>query len=84
MRTTMNISLPEPLKQWVEKQVNQGGFSTASEYIRDVLRREQIVDLRSQIDRRLTGALNSGEPISYSSSAIRRKAQKNVSNNYNT
>jgi antitoxin ParD1/3/4 len=53
----MNISLPATLKSWVEDQVEQKGYSTASEYIRDVLRREQA---RDQVDARLTEALSSG------------------------
>jgi antitoxin ParD1/3/4 len=49
--------LPLPLKAWVEEQVGEKGFSTASEYIRDLLRREQA---RAEMDSRLTDALNSG------------------------
>jgi antitoxin ParD1/3/4 len=40
MRTSMNISLPGPLKEWIEEQVASGGYSTASEYVREVLRRQ--------------------------------------------
>ena len=58
MRTTMNISLPAPLKQWVETQVSQKGYSTASEFVRDVLRREEA---RGRIDERLIAAIQSGE-----------------------
>jgi len=58
MRTTMNISLPASLKQWIEEQVSVRGYSTASEYVRDVLRREQA---RAQIDARLSEAVESGE-----------------------
>ena len=61
MRTTMNISLPGPLKQWVEKQVSKKGYSTASEYVRDVLRREQEQEARARIDSRLVAAIKSGE-----------------------
>ena len=61
MRTTMNISLPAPLKQWVEKQVGKKGYSTASEYVRDVLRREQEQEAVARIDGRLLAAMQSGE-----------------------
>jgi antitoxin ParD1/3/4 len=57
----MNISLPAPLKRWVEKQVSKKGYSTASEYVRDVLRREQEQEARSRIDSRLVAAIQSGE-----------------------
>lgn len=38
---TMNISLPESLKAFVEEQVAQGGYGTTSEYVRDLIRKDQ-------------------------------------------
>jgi antitoxin ParD1/3/4 len=38
---TMNISLPEGMKAFVDEQVAERGFGTSSEYIRDLIRREQ-------------------------------------------
>ncbi len=38
---TMNISLPDPLKAFVEQQVAQGGYGTSSEYIRELIRKDQ-------------------------------------------
>jgi antitoxin ParD1/3/4 len=61
MRTSMNISLPAPLKNWIEQQVEQRGYSTASEFVRDVLRREQEQAVRAAIDERLIQAIDSGE-----------------------
>jgi len=37
----MNISLPDSLKAFVEEQVARGDYSTSSEYVRELLRREQ-------------------------------------------
>jgi antitoxin ParD1/3/4 len=46
--STMNISLPETLKSFVDKQVSQGGYGTSSEYVRELIRRDQDrVHLRS-------------------------------------
>ena len=39
--STMNISLPESLKTFVDGQVAGGGFSTSSEYVRELIRRDQ-------------------------------------------
>jgi antitoxin ParD1/3/4 len=41
MMTTMNISLPEAQKEFVEKQVAEQSYTTSSEYVRDLIRREQ-------------------------------------------
>ena len=35
---TMNIALPESMKHFVQEQVNEGGYSSVSEYIRDLIR----------------------------------------------
>ncbi|WP_292978871.1 type II toxin-antitoxin system ParD family antitoxin [Nitrosomonas sp.] len=37
----MNISLPETLKVFVDEQVSQRGYSTSSEYIRELIRKDQ-------------------------------------------
>ena len=38
---TMNISLPAAMKQWVEQQTRSGRYSNASDYVRDLIRRDQ-------------------------------------------
>ena len=38
---TMNVSLPDPMKEHVESQVRTGRYSNASDYVRDLLRRDQ-------------------------------------------
>jgi antitoxin ParD1/3/4 len=38
---TMNISLPESMKDFVDAQVAERGFGTSSEYVRELIRREQ-------------------------------------------
>ncbi len=39
---TMNISLPDQMKAWVEAQTEGGRYSNTSDYIRDLIRREQV------------------------------------------
>lgn len=47
---TMNVSLPDPLKQFVEAQVSERGYGTSSEFVRDLIRREQArIRLRSLV-----------------------------------
>ncbi|WP_425406551.1 type II toxin-antitoxin system ParD family antitoxin [Hwanghaeella sp.] len=38
---TMNVSLPDPMKEWVESQAKSGRYSNASDYVRDLIRRDQ-------------------------------------------
>lgn len=39
--STMNISLPEALKGFVDEQVASRGYGTSSEYVRELIRRDQ-------------------------------------------
>ena len=38
---TMNVSLPDTLREFVERQVESGGYGTSSEYVRELIRRDQ-------------------------------------------
>jgi antitoxin ParD1/3/4 len=40
-RTSLNVSLPESLKEYVESRMNEGGYSTPSEYVRALLREDR-------------------------------------------
>jgi antitoxin ParD1/3/4 len=52
--STMNISLPESLKAFVDEQVSHRGYGTSSEYVRELIRRDQDrLQLRNLL---LTGA----------------------------
>lgn len=46
----MNVSLPDSLKAWVEEQVATGRYSSASDYVRDLIRRDQERDQRWNMD----------------------------------
>jgi antitoxin ParD1/3/4 len=63
MPTTMNISLPDVMKAFVEEQVQSGGFGTVSEYIRDLVRRDQKERAQAKLESLLLEGLESGDPI---------------------
>ncbi len=60
---TMNVSLPVPMKDFVEQQVKSGGYGTASEYVRQLIREDQEKKQRRQVDSLILEALQSGKPI---------------------
>ena len=39
---TMNISLPDQMKAWVEAQTEDGRYANASDFVRDLIRKEQV------------------------------------------
>lgn len=41
--STMNISLPDALKAFVDTQVNVRGYGTSSEYVRELIRKDQDI-----------------------------------------
>lgn len=60
--STMNISLPDQLKAFVDEQVSQRGYGTSSEYVRELIRKDQDrLQLRELL---LTGAASAPtEPV---------------------
>jgi antitoxin ParD1/3/4 len=38
---SMNISLPAPMRDWVEAQVETGSYASASDYVRDLIRKDR-------------------------------------------
>jgi antitoxin ParD1/3/4 len=55
--TTMNVSLPDELKSYVDEQVGDGAFGSTSEYVRDLIRRDKD---RQQLRRALLDGASSG------------------------
>jgi antitoxin ParD1/3/4 len=59
--TTMNVSIPSELKAFVDEQVDTGAYGSSSEFVRDLIRREQDrLQLRSLL---VEGASSAPGPI---------------------
>jgi len=58
---TMNIALPENMKRFVHEQVADGGYSSASEYIRGLIRNDQKEKARAALEAEIVKGLGSGE-----------------------
>jgi antitoxin ParD1/3/4 len=69
--TSLNISLPEPLKQYVEGQVASGDWGTPSEYIRELIRQDKERRLYS-LEQDLIAAAK-GPTIALSLAEVRKK-----------
>jgi len=55
---TMNLSLPDPVRLWVEARVKSGQYHTAGDYVLDLIRRDQDYQDRRET---LVAALVAGE-----------------------
>ncbi len=63
----LNISLPTALKSWVDDRVGEGHFSSASDYVRDLIRREAqkadaLAELQAALDKGLGSGIDAREP----------------------
>lgn len=66
----MNISIPEALKSWAEARVAEGRYSSTSDYVRDLVRRDQETEeklrrLRAAIDEGLASGISDKDPFVY-------------------
>lgn len=71
--STMNISLPETLKSFVDEQVRQGAYGTSSEYLRELIRKDKDrLHLRSLL---LAGAASAPAAVADSAyfAALRKR-----------
>ncbi|CZT35889.1 type II toxin-antitoxin system ParD family antitoxin [Rhizobium sp. 9140] len=58
---TMNVSLPNPMKEWVEAQAKTGRYANASDYVRDLIRRDQTrTDKIAEMQRFVDDGIESG------------------------
>ena len=58
--TTMNISLPDSMRAFIEQKVAQSGYSTASEYIRQLVREDQKRAAQERLEALLMEGIESG------------------------
>jgi antitoxin ParD1/3/4 len=77
---TMNISLPDKMKKWVEERTESGEYSNSSDYVRDLVRRDQerrqaSVWLRAEIDRGRASGVSKRTPAQIREYA-RKRADK--------
>ena len=57
----MNVLLPDPMQHWFVQQAQTGQFSSASDYVRDLIRRDQArAGERAELQRLIAGGIDSG------------------------
>lgn len=59
--TSLNISLPESMRNYIDQQITLLGYSTASEYIRDLIRQDQKRNATQKLETLLLEGLESGK-----------------------
>ena len=75
---TMNISLPDTMKDFVDRQVASGHYSSASEYVRKLIPEDEKRTAEEKLKGLLLAGLNSGDPIEIAPEYWQRKRQQLV------
>jgi antitoxin ParD1/3/4 len=62
---TMNVSLPDPMRDWIEERIRSGEYANASDYVRDLVRHDR------ERHNALVEALVEGEQSGLSSRSVK-------------
>ncbi|MFC3225751.1 type II toxin-antitoxin system ParD family antitoxin [Marinibaculum pumilum] len=74
---TMNVSLPEQMKAWVERQAEGGHYGNASDYIRDLIRKDQErKQALAALQAAITDGVESGKPQPFDAEAFKLRMRE--------
>jgi len=76
---TMYVSLPGEMKEFVENQVNSGRYNSVSEYIRELIRKDEKDRAQERLEPMLLAGTESGSPTALTPenwNEIRQEARK--------
>lgn len=76
MPATMNISLPEPLKKFVDRQVKERGYAGASDYVRELIRNDEKRAAADLLRKLIAEGLASGEAVPVDDAYWKRKRKQ--------
>ncbi len=74
---TMNFSLPDPMRDWVEAQIKTGQYANNSDYLRDLIRKDQRKSEKFKaMQEAITQGFASGKAKKLDMPAIKKKAKQ--------
>lgn len=59
-QTTLNFALPESMRAWVEQRVASGQYGNTSEYLRDLIRKDQLEQAKARLRSLIEEGMASG------------------------
>ena len=75
---TMNVSLPETMKSFVEERLEQDGYGTVSEYIRDLIRADQKRRAEAQLETLLLERLQNTAAIEFDVNQVKAEFTERI------
>ena len=77
--TTMNISIPGPMREWVQIQIDTGKYAGNSDYIRDLIRKDQAQQQKIKaMQEAITKGLESGEAQDFDVESFKQRMIKSI------
>ncbi|MGX0879701.1 antitoxin ParD1/3/4 [Roseovarius sp. MBR-154] len=74
---TMNVSLPDPMKNWIEVRLKDGSFSNTSDYVRHLIRRDQErAQAIEALQRGIDEGVKSGDPEPFNFKAFKARMRE--------
>lgn len=75
---TMNISITDPMRAWVQEQIECGNYAGHNDYVRDLINRDQERAKRIEaMQAAITKGLESGEPTDFDIDAFKQQMLNN-------
>jgi antitoxin ParD1/3/4 len=74
--SSLNISLPDSLRVFVERRIEEQGYRTVSDYFHDLVLKDQKRQAEARLETLIVEGLNSGDPIEVTSEYIGAKLQR--------
>ena len=82
--SSVNISLPDNLRVFVERRIEEQGYETISDYLRELILKDQTRESEAKLETLLLEGLNSGDPIEMTPEYIGAKLQRLVEQHANS
>lgn len=76
--TTMNISLPDSMRVFVEETLADDGYGSASEYVRDLIRADQKRRNEKRLETLLIERLRSGDDETFTLDNVRAELRRRI------
>lgn len=81
--SSVSISLPDSLRLFIERRAEEQGYRTISDYLRELILKEQKRETEARLETLLLDGLNSGEPIEVTTEYVGTKLQRLVEEHAN-
>lgn len=76
--TTMNISLPDSMRSFIDKRLEDDGYGSASEYVRDLIRADQKLQEQQKLESLLLKRLNSDKVSKFDIADVKKELSKRL------